>query len=352
MAEATSRLINVSKLSLIEPVEEESQISKLIGTLGERHIVVEELQKLLINRPTLVHITFWDGRSFDRFMPEQGVRFKYGDVPGQLQDCAVSNCTTAFAPLFAGPHLKMLYERARTIRPAGAPRTMALYTRYEEKDGEMKPIDYHFLDNFHLKCSTPAPYPLPAVYPPPNPLEGDGPSIWWPNIVVRLSEVYESLKQTDMYQSHDQYLAFFGILRCRRVKLQEYLILIDERDYEGNVESLMQPGNNSYNQMLKHNIPSRDLKGKVQSDLVNAGLEDFSKRQRDHAGIIAQYMGMWADAGTMTIKPYFARWKKEGIPRDGKKDRLPVLEFPRLLAEYESRTAESITAGTSTNPSA
>ncbi|KAI1454238.1 hypothetical protein F4805DRAFT_460904 [Annulohypoxylon moriforme] len=94
------------------------------------------------------------------------------------------------------------------------PRTANLYPRYGDND---RPVDFHFLENYHYRM---------IERPDRTPWEPG--VVWWPNIVVRLEEVYHVMSKI----GEDDTMGarkFFGFLSRPYVRLQEYWILINDK---------------------------------------------------------------------------------------------------------------------------
>ncbi|KAI0891113.1 hypothetical protein F4806DRAFT_501430 [Annulohypoxylon nitens] len=102
-------------------------------------------------------------------------------------------------------------RRDKTMR---GPRNAKLYPRYDD-DGI--PVDWHFLENYHYRT---------IERLDPVPFEHD--TVWWPNIVVRLEEVYHVMEKLNADDPADE-IRFFGVLSRPYVQLQEYWLLIDDK---------------------------------------------------------------------------------------------------------------------------
>lgn len=176
------------------PWSEPSTLETKIASLGSQHLVFEAIMAEYISKPTLVYIKFWDN---DPQLPEaeEIPKRDYGNDYKQDSDvrCRVENYKTAFAPILASKDTMKLYKKLRpSISASTEPHTdqLSLYQRYRTtKEGE-KPVDFHFLESFH--CTNFAqPRPLRAI----EWASGRPPRQWWPNIVVRMSEVRWAVRE-------------------------------------------------------------------------------------------------------------------------------------------------------------
>ncbi|KAI1103890.1 hypothetical protein F4804DRAFT_332821 [Jackrogersella minutella] len=129
-------------------------------------------------------------------------------------ECVPVNTAFAFGTLGKPEENLPLFEDRRHKTMVG-PRTAELHPRYDDNG---RPVDFHFLENYHYRT---------LEHPDDAPLEND--IISWPNIVVRLEEVYHvmvKISRNNQAGAKD----FFGFFARPYVSLQEYWILIDEKE--------------------------------------------------------------------------------------------------------------------------
>ncbi|RWA03724.1 hypothetical protein EKO27_g11384 [Xylaria grammica] len=202
------------------------------------------------------------------------------------------------------------------------------FHRYETVDGELKPIDYHFLENFHIVAycldygvfsEVHGLYPLGRFQP--------GAELkWCPNLVVSLREVWEVTKDYDINELTpisdriDSYRRFFGVLARPVVGLRDYLILVDRNDYFECEDC--RKLKNYYRFLNEHTTLSLDATGpdciinhdvmdKLPTDLTAATLDDFDEQYR-WANCIVKCIKEWnATEGIRPLNSFFVRWKTE-----------------------------------------
>ncbi|KAI0456471.1 hypothetical protein F5B21DRAFT_522626 [Xylaria acuta] len=335
--------------------------------------IVKRILTEYCKKPTLVYITFWDGDSLAAHRPSPCPQHKFGGVPCKDIDCIVENYETAFAPLFADSSTKEMYESVRTPRPTytGSSRSLSLC---EIRDAEGKPIDYYFLDNFHRTNVRNAREISRVLRSPVNIPRGPDESQdvdWWPNLVVRLSEVCAAMERSGLSIDSDEgmkyrsFAEFFGILANSRIRLQDYLVLINGKEEDKRVleeYNCFKEGNNPrHDQNLWEAIKSYDVAEKLPSDITSAGIKDFDKRQCIGAKRIEEFMAAWDTIPGLNLpRAFFVRWKTDeekkeednelnerlhppvrgrlafGIPATLKEEMRcqPVLGFTRRLNDY------------------
>ncbi|GAP92007.1 hypothetical protein SAMD00023353_6100160 [Rosellinia necatrix] len=309
-------------------------VAHAIEGLGQWHLVSEGMLIEYIKKPTLVYISFWDDDSLSAHAsrsppPEQ----KYGRVPVHGINCIVENYETAFAPLLADKRAKRLYEKYRAPR---SPKTeskgaLSLYPRYEIRNGVEVPIDYHFLENFHVINLRDAWQIDPWLESRMNPLHdynGRRGEEWWPNLVVRLDDIWNTIRDCEIKaenrtQAQGLFEERFGILASNRVRLQDYLILVDRKEDNERVKEdfscFEHDQDHTENYKLLQCIKSYDLDKKLPTDLTSASIEDLRSRS-SHAIRVEELIRTWQNYDLMSRNAYFVRWKRNDELRGEARD--------------------------------
>ncbi|KAI0910804.1 hypothetical protein F4823DRAFT_561500 [Ustulina deusta] len=312
---------------------ESTKIEEKIASLGSQHLVVEQIITEYIKKPTLVYITFWDtfwdGDLTFTNKTNTGPEHEYGNVPTRDRPranvrCMVKNYKTAFAPLLANKDMMKLYKRVRIPwTPVTKPNNgnLSLYPRYETRNISPKPIDYHFLENFHRTNARNAEDINLMMLCNMDPYSDLSKHEWWPNIVVRMSELWEVMKDWDLTRDSPPewklscYKVFFGVLANWRVKLQDYFILIDRKEHNKRTREHYDAFKNddaNHNRKLLEGIKSYDVMEKLPGDLTFASPEDFDEEQRIWASQIEKCIGAWdVTLHAYPVNAYFVRWKTE-----------------------------------------
>ncbi|KAI0425428.1 hypothetical protein F5Y09DRAFT_321808 [Xylaria sp. FL1042] len=215
-------------------------------------------------------------------------------------------------------------------------------TKCDALNGVTKPIDYHFLENFHrtnmrhgkqihgmMGCKD--------SHVEQYHTEGE---VWWPSIVVRLSELWDVMKEWDWTVNspssirRDYYRQFFGVLSsCSLAKFQDYFILIDRKVHNEHTRDHDCVGRTSKsNRRCETHAKSYDIMGKGVSDLVHASAEDFDEEQQIWASKVEKVFGAWnLTFKTKRLQPYFVRWKTEmELERETQVNWQPYGGTPRL----------------------
>ncbi|KAI0404280.1 hypothetical protein F4802DRAFT_598245 [Xylaria palmicola] len=309
------------------PQAERSYILGEIASRGPSHLAVENIITEYCKKPTLVYITFWDGDSLAAHRPHPLPQHKFGNVPIRDIDCAVENYKTAFAPLLSDPVTSRLYKSVRDQRvsSSGSSGILSLYPRYEIHNAEAKPIDYYFLENFHRTNDRNQGAISRMIMDPLNPLhdyDGKQSVEWFPHLVVRLREIWDVIKYWNLYVGseqfwkHTRYMQFFGVLASSRVRLQDYLILIDRKENDSRVmeeyNCFREGDNHRHNKKLFECIKSYDVDGRLPSDMTFADIKDFDRDQCLWAADVEACIKSWATVpGLEPLNAYFVRWKTE-----------------------------------------
>jgi hypothetical protein len=332
-------------------------IARTIGTLREDHLIIEGIWKEYIEKPTLVYITFWDADSLIFHSTHPRPKGNYGGVPVKHVNCIVENYDTAFAPLFTSLEMKRLYEKYRTPQPLDARGSghLSTYPLYKKdgKDGELKPIDFHFLENFHKTNNRNLYTNSEEITHLTNPLDWnpakDNGLQWWPHLVVRLEEIFQVLDPMDLDSSSSTfaklvaYQQFFGILISYRVRLQDYFILINRKTENDEARDYYQQferrGDPRYNQLIEEAIKGYDVKGKLPTDLTFASLDDFDGEQRMWGIEVERFFVAW-DTVLKPVNAFFVRWKTAS-ELEAEDQKLAEQVEPRLKDETQ-KVAEQI----------
>ncbi|RYC57900.1 hypothetical protein CHU98_g8313 [Xylaria longipes] len=302
-------------------------ILEAVAKFAESHqgrLIVERILTEYCKKPTLVYITFWDGDSLAAYRPSPCPQHKFCGVPLRDIDCIVENCDTAFAPLFSNSTTKKLYESVRTPRPTytGSGRNLSLY---QIRDAESKPIDYYFLENFHqtnVRNNREISRALRSPINIPRRPDGSQGVDWWPNLVVRLTEIWEAMERWDLSTDSDEglkrrtFAEFFGVLARNTVRLQDYLILINRKGDDERVleeyNCFKKKGQHSYNFKLEEAIKSYDVAEKLPSDITFARIKDFDEDQCIWTNRVEKCMAAWNTVpGLNPPRAFCVRWKTD-----------------------------------------
>ncbi|KAI1819929.1 hypothetical protein F4861DRAFT_98778 [Xylaria intraflava] len=311
-------------------------IIRQIAKLGPRHLVTETIMEHYNRKPILLYISFWDDRSLDFRGTNPRPRNRYGALSNRKTRCIVENYETAFAFLLASHTTKKLAETERKPRAALASNDGDLISSYplyeiDEADGQSKPIDYHFLHNFHttnvrnVEIQNPFFVFYPSVappQPPPDP-DPDPEPIWWPNIVVRLSELAAAMATWRLpaggrSEWKSRYRSLFGILAPAHVRLQGYFILINgafedartlER-YEAFRVDETDKGDAMYRSLVQEYVKSYDVTNRLPGDITSASPADFRGLRYDQAKLVEWCFSKWDHLESVTpLDAFFVRWK-------------------------------------------
>ncbi|KAI0968740.1 hypothetical protein F4678DRAFT_464358 [Xylaria arbuscula] len=278
-----------------------SMLKTKIASLGSEHLVSRAVMTEYINKPTLVYISFWNEvlqiREASDFRKHDygnlGHIRTLDDYTSSIVYCIVENHETAFSPLLASKDLMKLFKSARTAPESPAKPNcdnLKLYTRYHIMEGEAKPIDFHFLERFHLMNTFSLKLLVDAI-----PLSYDFPAHqWWPNLV-------------------NSWKKFFGIFAYDHVIIQGYYILINHKEGDERTRAALEDPKNH----VEHGgftrldmVKSYDVTGKLPTDLTSAAPSDLDEEQQKWAREIDKCFGVWNM--TSEVKPicaYFVRWK-------------------------------------------
>ncbi|KAI1652616.1 hypothetical protein F4813DRAFT_394506 [Daldinia decipiens] len=195
-------------------------------------------------------------------------------------------------------------------------RTAKLYPLY---DGE-KPIDFHFLINYHFRELE-----MPDIEVPQ-----EDTVVWWPNIIVYLSEVYRTMVQMDQ-TSQDAMQRFFGFFARPYVRMQEYWIMIDEKVHNRPTEKDFTGGPDAIDQIYE-NKPDGEMRIKLRNkfeayisrDVSRCRLEDIiavndveglTATQKRRLRTVAAYLKFWGDSAPVT--PRAVRYARPGEKSQG-----------------------------------
>ncbi|KAJ2989415.1 hypothetical protein NUW58_g3475 [Xylaria curta] len=334
------------------PQSTPNRIVKRIQELGPQHLVTEGILREYCKKPTLVYITFWDSDSQEGIRPNPSPRQKYGEPSMHYLDGIVENSRTAFAPLLANKATKRWYESVRTPQPINARsrETLSLYPRCEARGTGEKPIDYHFLENFHMAHEMAALLDIRWVddmlsreddrQSGESHENADQSAQWWPNLIVRLEDIWRVTKNrggplSDLVGSEPyEILQIFGVLATRGIKLQDYLILLDGKGDDRRVrdEYRRLHGEQVYWDLMLP-IKGYDAAEKLPTDITFASMEDFDKGERwIQARKVEFWVGMW-ERWCGPINAFFVRWKTAN-------ELMEEHETPGEAARLERRMAD------------
>ncbi|KAI1390364.1 uncharacterized protein F4822DRAFT_428700 [Hypoxylon trugodes] len=207
------------------------------------------------------------------------------------------------------------YLREETMRD---PRDLITYPRYGD-DG--KPIDFHFLENYHTKVIDHPEIYVPLEYEP----------VVWPHIVVRLEEMYHAMLKINP-GDQEGVQKFFGFFARPYVQLQEYWILINDKETSlfdsrrseailRNADLPKETDDNFADRRLLESAVSSGIKGKTVADLV--AVDDLSvlhDRDRCRLRTVAGYLIMWGYDSP--VLPRVVRWAG---PQEGMHDEPPTI---------------------------
>ncbi|KAI0546548.1 hypothetical protein F4679DRAFT_598615 [Xylaria curta] len=297
-------------------------IVRAIANLRRDHLVLEGILTEYCKKPTLVYISFWD-HPLTYKKTNLRPQHDFGGVPVRGVHCIIENYKTAFAPLLADTATRKLYERIRTQRSTSTESSRIL-SLYEFRDAAGKPIDYLFLENFHrtnYDNATEISQALQGFVNIPRGLNESKEVDWWPNLVVRLSEFfsiarkYGSIINSDERTKRKAFTKSFGILASNRVRLQDYLILINGKLDEKRAREeciRFQKDDDAHNWRLNNSIKSYDVATKLPNDITFARLEDFNWLHKIQTGVVEEFMASWNTVPDLNPpKAFFVRWKTD-----------------------------------------
>ncbi|KAI1205311.1 uncharacterized protein F4807DRAFT_443553 [Annulohypoxylon truncatum] len=194
------------------------------------------------------------------------------------------------------------------------PRLAKLYPRYDETE---KPVDFHFLENYHYRTIQ-----RQDLAPWENEI------VWWPNIVVRLAEVYHVMNKIGENNPVGA-SKFFGFLSRPYVRLQEYWILIDDKkvgtpeddldrtqqweEEMGDIDAAYESEDFYVKEALEvyEEAMGWDTIMKTPEDLIGVdNVETLSDRDKRRLRKVAQCLRSWGTR--VPVVPRVVRWAKEG----------------------------------------
>ncbi|OTB11556.1 hypothetical protein K445DRAFT_26508 [Daldinia sp. EC12] len=192
------------------------------------------------------------------------------------------------------------------------PRTAKVYPLY---DG-VKPVDFHFLENYHYR-----------QFEEPDEVPYEGSEVWWPNIIVRLSEVYRTLVQIDL-RGEDGVRKFFGFFARPYVRMQEYWILIDEKAFDMPLDKGVEGEQDDVDHMY-WSYPDDTLRDKLRQgyedcvsydtlkrtpdDIVPVdNVEELNILQKYRLRIVATYLRAWGNR--VPVKPRLVKYAVSDEP--------------------------------------
>ncbi|KAI0880343.1 uncharacterized protein GGS22DRAFT_193405 [Annulohypoxylon maeteangense] len=297
----------------------ESNILKYVDDLqadADKYLDAKERLEKRLDRPVLISLHF----VYRDEMPAEAeeIASKHGLAPythmeSELE-CFPWNLSTIFGTHNeATPDQLIPLFRTRRENTLRGPRMANLYPRYGD-DG--KPVDFHFLENYHHRTIERSNW---------TPWESE--TVWWPNIVVRLGEVYNVMNKIGENSPIGE-MKFFGFLSRPYIHLQEYWILIHDKSvgvpegietsqywdeelgdideaYESQ-ELYIKEAIDIYEQRM-----GRDAIMKTPEDLVAVDdVETLSDRDKRRLRKVAQCLRNWG--ARVPVIPRVVRWAVQG----------------------------------------
>ncbi|KAI0117463.1 hypothetical protein F4814DRAFT_448464 [Daldinia grandis] len=300
----------------------------------------------LIKRPAVIHVQCYPKsdipREIDEFRNFYSREAPYTHQKSQIL-CMFWNLYSVFGHGVNRKNDLRLLEPTRKKTMVG--RTAELYPLY---DGE-KPIDFHFLINYHFRELE-----IPDIDVPQQDTV-----VWWPNIIVYLSEVYRTMVQIDR-TSEDGMQRFFGFFARPYVRTQEYWVMLDEKvhgmhfdgDFAGGPDGIDRIYGNKPDDAMKTKLRN-ELEVYVPYDTIRCRLEDIvavkdveglTATQKRRLRTVAAYLKSWGDSAPVT--PRAVRYARPGEKSNGEPaaivdlvhqldmrepdDRIGVMMFPAI----------------------
>ncbi|KAI1465851.1 uncharacterized protein F4812DRAFT_437803 [Daldinia caldariorum] len=261
-----------------------------------------------IQVPALLYVQFYNDSTIPNFIRDASQ--PYGGVQPYTHEASRMLCATwhlyfTFCRFVNSEERLYVLESWRPKTMVG-PRTAKVYPLY---DG-LRPVDFHFLENYHYR----------QLEEPDEVPHEDAP-VWWPNVVVRLSEVYRSVIQLDMLDEGGA-KKFFGFFARPYVRMQEYWILLDDKAFDMPLDKDLVAEDGQID-FLYWNSPDDAMRGKlrrgledcVSYDTLKRNLQDIvpvsdidqlSRLQKYRLRIIAAYLRAWGD--NAPVKPRLVRY--------------------------------------------
>ncbi|KAI0850402.1 hypothetical protein F5Y00DRAFT_37441 [Daldinia vernicosa] len=271
----------------------------------------------VIQRPAILHVQLYPksdvSQDLEEFVKDLGGSAPYTHPKSQIR-CIIWHLFVAFGyGVRSKDHFRLLEP---TRRKTMIGRTAELYPLYE---GE-KPVDFHFLVNYHFR----------GLDTPDNEIPQEDTVVWWPNVIVYLSEVYRTMVQIDR-TSQDGMQKFFGFFARPYVRMQEYWIMIDEKVHSTPVEEDFAAGPDAIDDIYENKLDDAmrtKLRTKFEiynsDDTVRCRLEDIvavndveglTATQKRRLRTVAAYLRFWGDSAPVT--PRAIRYARPGEKSHG-----------------------------------
>ncbi|KAL7628526.1 hypothetical protein AAE478_000041 [Parahypoxylon ruwenzoriense] len=209
-----------------------------IPALEYTHPIYAEFEKEIL-KPALVYVQIWHRqKSNERLRASIAhlVQRPYTHMMSSL-DCVLRNWEVTYGRILCMGGADLFHANRETF--LRGPRDAPLWPRFDD-DG--RPIDFHYLENYH--------YWLRESFEEERLLPHEDHPVRWPNLVVRLEEVYDCVKQImgswigvdDKENTHpDPSIEngpsnppgpehLFGFFSRPYVYMQEYWILVDSKE--------------------------------------------------------------------------------------------------------------------------
>ncbi|KAI2769459.1 hypothetical protein F4815DRAFT_489628 [Daldinia loculata] len=269
-----------------------------------------------IQRPAIIHVQCYPKSDFPsaiEIFADGSEKAPYTHPKSQIL-CVFCHLVVAFG---GGVHYEdILHLLEPTRKKTMVGRTAKLYPLY---DGE-KPIDFHFLVNYHFR----------ELEMPDNEVPQEDTVVWWPNLIVYLSEVYRTMVQMDR-TSQDGMQRFFGFFARPYVRMQEYWIMIDEKVHLTPVEEDLAGGPDAIDHIYE-NKPDDEMRTRLRNkfevyiphDTSRCRLEDIiavndveglTATQKRRLRTVAAYLKFWGDSAPVT--PRAVRYARSGEKSHG-----------------------------------
>ncbi|OTA98732.1 hypothetical protein M426DRAFT_17140 [Hypoxylon sp. CI-4A] len=304
-----------------------------------------------IDQPVLLYLLFVQRGTLPSAAEAVGRRngkHPYTHQQSQL-DCVPWNKATVLGLGTVSPTASPVFLSRRRRTMAG-PRTMELFPRYADHDNN-RPVDFHFLENYHYLCQT-AESPQRALSP------AEEHTVWWPNVVVRLEEVYRAVRRLSMDDLAGA-SKFFGYLARPGVRLQRYWVLLDDKPLHQimldpvpgtpprDMDEAYERGSaedKSWELLMQLAVDETAFP-RTPGDLVAvSGVDALRDRDKRRLRTVAGYLGAWGRSAP--VQPRVVRWAKEGekVVEDEedeeegrRREPSTVLELAEELEKQEAR---------------
>ncbi|KAI1074565.1 hypothetical protein F5B20DRAFT_563202 [Whalleya microplaca] len=250
--------------------------------------------------PVLLYLQFWGDDSTTAAGNRPLGRVSYTHESSTTK-CVILNSQVAFDCVESNKDVIRKW-RPETLYGERHAKVYPMYNIYRQ------PIDFHFLENYFYRTIDHR-----------DLVSSDEPQIWWPNIIVRLDEVYEvmtNIQQELGGMTPDGVSHFFGFFGRWPVRLQEFWILADPKETGEDYHKEKLPASNS-NEPLE--IPTTDPREKetyVSLDVMDKKMKDIapiydlnslSPVVKERVRQVASYIEAGGDS--VPVQPRLVRWR-------------------------------------------